>query len=66
MLFRSGRYGAALGAVDRLAPVWRLDPHLGDHVTCLCDDIRSKALAAYVAPFSRVRIVVREAAEEEA
>jgi COP9 signalosome complex subunit 1 len=54
--FYGGRYGSALGALDRLSPSWRLDPHLAEHVVALCDDIRSKALAAYVAPFSRVRI----------
>ena len=54
--FHGARYGACLAAVDELRGGWKLDLHLRAHVDTLCDDIRSKALAAYVAPYSRMRL----------
>jgi len=54
--FHGSRYSAALSALERIKPALLLDIHLHDHVTPLLADIRQGAIAAYVAPFSRVRL----------
>ncbi len=54
--FYASRYGGCLAALARLRPSWSFDLHLHEHVAPLCDAIRQRALAAYVAPFSRVRL----------
>lgn len=56
LAFHSARYGACLASVDKLRAGWKLDVHLREHVDTLCEDIKAKALAAYVAPYSRMRL----------
>jgi COP9 signalosome complex subunit 1 len=56
LAFHSARYGACLASVDKLRASWKLDAHLREHVDTLCEDIKAKALAAYVAPYSRLRL----------
>ena len=61
--FYASRYASALATLAKLRDgLCALDPHLRPHREALCDAVRQRAVCAYVAPFSRVRLETMAAA----
>jgi len=54
--FAASRYSTSLAALDALRPRLACDPHLHDHAVALLAAIRVKAITAYCAPFTTVRL----------
>jgi COP9 signalosome complex subunit 1 len=54
--FCNCRFAACLAALDKLRGPLDLDVHLNGHVTDICQQIRSKAMILYFAPFLSVSL----------
>jgi len=54
--FCSCRYAACLAALGKLREALDLDVHLNGHVTDICQQIRSKGMVQYFAPFLSVSL----------
>merc|ERR1712039_1013209 len=54
--FCSCKYAASLAALEKLKDALRLDVHLHSQVTDICQQIRSRGIVQYFAPFLSVSL----------
>ena len=60
--FHGSRYGVALAALDRLRPMFAMDPFLADHAESLLAAVRARALTQYTRPFASLDLSAMAAA----